>query len=128
MNIETLISKFIKFTIVGLIGLIIDFSVTFLLKEVIKINKFIANGFGFIIAATANYFLNRVWTFQSQNQHIIKEYSDFIIVSLIGLLINTFILWLILKKFKLNFYVAKAIAIIVTTLWNFTANLLITFN
>jgi len=124
MNI---IIKFIKFGFVGFIGLIIDFSITWLLKEKLKLNKFIANGTGFATAASVNYIINRVWTFQSANPDVKGEYFSFIIVSVIGLGINSFVLWFFIKKFKLNFYFAKLIAIGITTIWNFGANLLFTF-
>lgn len=122
-----LVTKFLKFGIVGFIGLLIDFSITWLLKEKLKVNKFIANGTGFAIAASVNYIINRVWTFQSSNPDVKTEYFSFIIVSVIGLGINSFVLWFFIKKFKMNFYVAKLLAIGVTTIWNFVANLLFTF-
>ena len=122
-----LLIKFIKFGIVGFVGLVIDFSITWLLKEKLKVNKFIANGFGFITAATVNYFINRIWTFQSKNLDIQTEYFNFIIVSIIGLGINSLVLWFLIKKFNLNFYISKLFAIIITTIWNFGANLLFTF-
>jgi putative flippase GtrA len=120
--------KLIKFSLVGLSGLIIDFGTTYLLKEKLKINKFIANAAGFSLAATSNYTFNRIWTFHSQNPQIFYEYSSFIIISILGLLINTFILWLLTRKGKYNFYLSKLLATIVTVAWNFTANFLITFN
>ena len=123
-----LILKFIKFVAVGFTGLAVDFSLTWLLKEKVKINKFVANGIGFMTAASTNYVLNRIWTFESVNPDIKGEYIDFILVSVIGLGINSLVLWLLIKKFKMNFYLAKLFAIIVTTIWNFIANLLITFN
>jgi putative flippase GtrA len=46
---------------------------------------------------------------------------------LIGLGINSLILWLVLKNFKINFYLAKIFAIAGATLWNFFANAYITF-
>ena len=122
-----LLIKFIKFGVVGFIGLIIDFSITWILKEKLKVNKFIANGAGFATAATVNYFINRIWTFQSTNPDVKAEYFSFIIVSVIGLGINSLALWFFIKKFKLNFYVAKLLAIGITTIWNFGANLLFTF-
>ena len=122
-----LLIKFIKFGVVGFIGLIIDFSITWLLKEKLKVNKFIANGSGFATAATVNYFINRVWTFQSTNPDVKGEYFSFIIVSVIGLGINSLALWFLIKKFKMNFYLAKLFAIGITTIWNFGANLLFTF-
>jgi putative flippase GtrA len=124
---EEVLIKFIKFGFVGLSGLVVDFGITWLFKEKFKIQKYIANGIGFSFAATSNYFLNRIWTFQSENPEIALEFSQFIFVSLIGLAINTLILWLIVTRFKFNFYLSKAFAIMVVMMWNFLANLYITF-
>lgn len=57
--------KFIKFCAVGGSGIIIDFGLTYMCKEMIKINRYLANAIGFITAATSNYVLNRIWTFES---------------------------------------------------------------
>ncbi|MCD4744872.1 MAG: GtrA family protein [Bacteroidales bacterium] len=119
--------KFIKFGIVGFSGLIVDFGITYICKEKIRIQKYISNAIGFIVAASTNYILNRIWTFQSHNPQIALEYSQFLIISLIGLGINTLILWLIVSKLKKNFYLSKLFAIAVVTIWNFLANAFITF-
>jgi len=119
--------KFIKFGIVGFSGLVLDFGTTWISKERLKIQKYIANAMGFTLAATSNYYLNRVWTFKSENPEIAIEFSQFLIVSLIGLAINTLILWLIVTKLKFNFYLSKVFAIMVVMLWNFFANLYFTF-
>jgi len=119
--------KLIKFGVVGFSGLFVDFGVTYLLRDIIKINQYVANAIGFCLAATSNYVLNRIWTFHSENPDITFEYLRFFGVSVIGLGINSLVLWMLVKKFKMKFYFAKAIAIGVTTLWNFVANLLYTF-
>lgn len=119
--------KFIKFGVVGFTGLIVDFGLTWISKEQLKIQKYVANAIGFSFAATSNYYLNRIWTFKSENPEIALEFYHFIMVSLIGLAINTLILWLIVTKLKFNFYISKVFAIIVVMLWNFFANLLFTF-
>jgi putative flippase GtrA len=118
--------KFLKFGITGLTGMVIDFSITFLLKEKLKVHRYLANSAGFTAAATSNYFLNRIWTFQSSNPRVITEYGSFFIISLIGLGINNLFLYIFEKKFK--FYMAKLFAIGVTMLWNFFANYYITFS
>jgi putative flippase GtrA len=117
--------KFLKFIIVGFSGMVIDFSVTILLKEKLKIHRYIANSAGFIAAATSNYFFNRWWTFHSTNPKIVAEYGTFIVISIIGLLINNLFLYLFEKK--MNFYLAKFLAIIVTSIWNFGANYYLNF-
>ena len=120
--------KFIKFGIVGFSGVFVDFGITYLTKEKLNIPKYIANAIGFTAAATTNYFFNRVWTFQSKNPEVMVEFTEFFIISLIGLGLNTLLLWILVSKFKMNFYFAKIFAIGLVTIWNFLANLLITFN
>lgn len=124
---KLLISKFLKFGIVGCSGMIIDLGITYLCKEILRINKFISNGIGFILAATSNYFLNRIWTFNSQSEEIGVQYIQFMIVSTIGLAINSLSLYFFNEKLKWNFYLSKLVAIAITTIWNFFGNLLFTF-
>lgn len=119
--------KFIKFGVVGFSGVFVDFGFTYVCKEWLKIPKYIANAIGFSIAATSNYFLNRIWTFASHDPKIMLEFSQFFAISLIGLLINTFVLWILVSRYKKHFYLSKLFAIAVVTLWNFLANYFITF-
>jgi putative flippase GtrA len=107
--------------------MIIDFGTTWLLKEKIKINKYIANSTGFILAASSNYLLNRLWTFHSINPRIATEYVSFILISIVGLAINNLIIFLLNEKMKINFYLSKLFAIGVVTVWNFFMNYVITF-
>jgi len=121
-----LIYKFLRFAIVGFSGLLVDFIITYIFKERFKVNKYISNSIGFIVAASSNYILNRIWTFKSSNPEIFTEYTSFLVISLIGLAINNYFLYLFEKRF--NFYLSKLFAIIITTGWNFIANYLVTFS
>ena len=124
---KLLISRFIKFGVVGCSGMIIDFGTTYLCKEKLRLNKYLSNCIGFILAATSNYFLNRIWTFESHKEEIAVQYMQFMVVSTIGLGINSLVLYLLADKLKWNFYFSKLIAIATTTIWNFFANMLFTF-
>lgn len=122
-----LISKFVRFCIVGLSGMIVDYSLTYFGKEKLKINKYVANGIGFVCAATTNFFLNKFWTFHDSNPDELIQYSKYLGIALIGLGINTLVIYLLVNKKDMNFYLAKLIAIAVAILWNFTANYNFTF-
>ncbi len=125
---EALIRKFMRFAAVGFSGLMIDYGITAFSKEILRIPKYVANAMGFIVAASSNYYLNRIWTFHSQNPEIMLEFSWFLLISIIGLAINTLILWTVIRNWKFNFYISKAFAIAVVTLWNFMANATYTFH
>ncbi|HAM11333.1 MAG: glycosyl transferase family 2 [Bacteroidetes bacterium GWF2_41_9] len=122
-----MISKFLKFCVVGSSGMVIDFGTTWLLKERIKINKYAANSTGFILAASSNYFLNRIWTFQNHDPAIATQYISFILISVVGLGINNLVIYLLNDRLRYNFYLSKLFAIAVVTIWNFLMNFIITF-
>ena len=123
-----MIVQFIKFCVVGGTGVIVDFGLTFLFKEKLKINKYIANSFGFIAAASSNFLLNRIWTFENTDPNISNQYLLFFFFSLIGLSINNAVIYLVLKYKNINFYLVKICAIGVVTIWNFFMNFFFTFH
>ncbi len=124
---KSMLLKFLKFGVVGFSGVFVDFGITYLLREKAKIQQFVANAIGFCVAASSNYILNRIWTYESQNPQMLFEFGQFFFFSLIGLALNTLILWILVKKVKWNFYFSKLCAIGVVTIWNFIINTLITF-
>lgn len=119
--------KFLKFCAVGFSGMVLDFGTTWTMKEKLKINKYIANSCGFILAASSNYILNRVWTFESHRTQIVSEYFSFVGISVAGLALNNLIVYIFSDKLKWNFYLSKFFAIVVVTIWNFGMNFIITF-
>lgn len=122
-----LLVKFLKFGIVGALGVVVDFGVTWVLKEQLRLNKYIANSAGFACAVVSNYFLNRFWTFHSADPHVGVQFAKFTVVALIGLGMNNAIIYYLTEKRKVKFYTAKLVATGVVMLWNFGANYLFTF-
>jgi putative flippase GtrA len=120
-------SQLIKFGLVGITGMGLDFGTTWLLKEKLKINKFIANAAGFWIAVVNNFFLNKYWTFDNQNPIATEQFVKFLVISIVGLGINSLLLFILLKKIKGNFYLVKLAVIGLVFFWNFSANYLYTF-
>ena len=119
--------KFIKFGIVGVSGVVVDFGVTWLLKEKARLNQYVANSSGFMCAVLNNYVLNRVWTFHSQDTAVGMQFARFFGVALIGLGMNNALIYFFNERQKLPFYTSKGIATVIVMLWNFGANYLFTF-
>lgn len=132
MDIKATLLKFVKFGIVGASGMLVHGGVLYLLRDVAQWNTFISNTAGFVTAATTNYLLNRIWTFQSKERQVGIEYAKFFLVSLVGLGINNATLWAGGRLFPewnndWRFYILWVVAVGVTTLWNFFGNMLFTF-
>lgn len=137
MEWRPLITKFVKFAVVGASGAVIDFGLTALCKGIFSIPELLSNAIGFTVAATSNYFLNRVWTWRSTSKEVGVEYAKFFFVSLVGLGLNSLIVFM-LKDTSIvppfvetgldwDFWVAKIVATGIVMVWNFMANNLFTF-
>ena len=122
-----LINVLLKFSLIGIIGVVINFLITFLLKEYLKVNKYVSNSFGYLIAISFNFLANKFFTFKSDSSEIYDEVFKFIIVTSIGILINHIIVYLLTEKKNMNFYFSKIAAVIVVFIWNFILHSIFTF-
>jgi len=124
---KTLIYKFLKFGTVGLSGMLVDFGITFLFKEKFRLNKYISNTCGFFAAASSNFILNRMWTFQSDDPQVAFQFLKFLSLSTVGVLLSNGIIYLLHGRWRWNFYFAKLISIGIVLFWNFFASYFFTF-
>ena len=125
---EAVLIILLKFILIGIGGTVIDFGITFLLKEKAKVNKYLANSSGYVVAASSNYIFNRIWAFDNNNPEILRQYLIFLTISLIGLGALNLFIWIFHEKLKTNFYVAKVIALFIVLIWTFLAHYFISFS
>ena len=119
--------RFLKFGISGLVGICIDFSITWLCKEKFGLNKYLSNSLGFCVAVMNNFLLNRYWTFANNNMPFKNQLIKFLLVSITGLGINNLLIYLLVNNAKKNFYLLKLIVVGLVFFWNFFANSFFTF-
>jgi len=140
-----IVFQFAKFILVGGLNTLIDFGMLNLLMWLTGIYKgsFIIglNAISFLTAVTNSYLWNKFWTFkeereaQVEKESVGKEFSQFVVVSLIGISLNTAIVY-----FTTTFVnpilglspvvwanLAKAIATVVSLIWNFLGYKFIVF-
>lgn len=119
--------KLIRFGMVGFSGVFIDVGITWICREKLRLSKYVSSSIGFTLATVSNYLFNHYWTFKKNNPAEIMEFGRFFFVALIGLLLSNLIIYLLADKLKLNFYLAKCVAIVIVSFWNFMANYFYTF-
>ena len=121
------IKQFVKFSIVGAMNTIIDFSVFTLFFSHFHWHYLVANIMALLVAGTGSYIFNRRWTFQSQDTRWHHQLAKFMVVLGLGFSLNEFLLYLFVEHGHLHPLVAKAGAVVLVLFFNFFANRLWTF-
>jgi putative flippase GtrA len=144
--------RFVKFCVVGTIGTAIDFGVLNLLYNVLGLHQALSNTISVSAATINNYTWSRFWVYpETKHQGGARKFVQFVIVSLIALLLNTGILWIVdhwlfsepgllgglvapvarqvgMEHSVLSSNIAKVIATGIVLFWNFFANRVWTFS
>ena len=116
---KNLIIQIIKFSIVGVIATIIDFSVLMLLKEVVHLDVLVASALSFCVSVVANYILSMLFVFKGGKNGKIKEFIIFVVLSVGGLLLNQLLMWLGTEILAVYYLWVKVLACVFVPIYNF---------
>ena len=116
---KKLIIQLIKFGIVGVIATLIDLAVLMLLKEFMRVDVLAASAVAFSVSVIANYILSMLFVFKSRGNSKVKEFLVFVILSIGGLLLNQFIMWLGTEIMTAYYLWVKAFALVFVPIYNF---------
>jgi putative flippase GtrA len=132
--------QFVKFCIIGFTSTVIDFAILNLLIRRFGVHWAIASVISFTFAVTNGFIWNSLWTFRgmgSAKRH--EQYIKFVAVNIVGLLLNLGIIKTILilingsilhsgPQNPTHVNMAKCVAIVFVSIWNFFANKKWTFS
>jgi putative flippase GtrA len=122
------LSRLIRFAIVGLSGVFVDLGGFYVLHTLLGWVLTPSAILSTEVAIINNFFWNDVWTFgdmsvqQKLGTQRLQRFFKFNLICFFGLIFNSLIVNLLFYKFEMNEYMAKMIAIICVTLWNFSLN------
>lgn len=121
------VRQFVKFGIVGLSSTVIDWGIYLFLTRIFGIFYLMAKMLSFSVAVLNSYIWNRRWTFRSNDPQKLKQFIKFLTISLVGLVINSTIMYIAVEHLKLNDIYGLFLATAIVLSWNFLANKFYTF-
>lgn len=122
INSDSGIMQFIKYFGVGAIAAIVNIGMLYVFTDILQIHYIISNILSFTLGLITNYILSKKWVFKNEN--IKNKKIEFIIYALIGVLglaLDTFLLYIIVDKKGLHYILGKIISTIIVFVWNFIA-------
>jgi putative flippase GtrA len=128
------LKRFVKFAMVGVTGLAVDYAVLNVLAHVFHVESWLAMAVAFIVAATNNFIWNIAWVYPESRQEFWRHFPTFLAVNAVGLGINELILFLCEAPIErlagsavIGLNLTKGIAAMVVMVWNFLINRFVTF-
>ena len=124
---DLIVFQFGRFLVVGGIATALQYAVLIALTAGAGVQPLLASSIGFVASATANYTLNRRFTFHSDVDYV-AGLERFLIIAGVGLTLNAAVMAAATAVAGANYIVAQLVATAVVLLWNFHANRLWTFS
>jgi len=127
--LNSFIKQLFKFAFVGAIGTIVNLSILYILTEFFHVYYILSEMIAFSAASLNNYILDKIWTFKEEiREKIINKYFRFLIISLVALVVNISILFILVEFYEIWYIFAEIGAICCAFLVNFFGNKIWTFN
>ncbi len=119
---KELIAQFMKFGVVGVIAFIIDFGVMVFLTEVFAVPYLISTTIAFTVSVIFNYVASMRYVFvRKDDMSRRREFIIFVLLSVIGLVLNDVFMWLLVDFFFIDYRISKIITTVLVAIWNFVS-------
>lgn len=112
------IKDFFLYLIVGGIATISEWIIFFILDKC-SIYYIAATIIAYMLSTFVNWLAGRVLVFKESNQSFIKEIISIYVSSIIGLLLNLFLMWIAVDLLKVNKMLSKIAATAIVFIYNF---------
>jgi putative flippase GtrA len=120
-TMNNLLMQLFKFGLVGVVATVLDFLFLFLFTDVFGMYYLLSAAVSFVLSTLFNYVASMRFVFNSKfsKDEKTKELLLFTILSVIGLLLNQFLMWFFVEKIALYYMLAKIVATFFVMAWNF---------
>lgn len=118
--------KLIRFSIVGVGNTLVNWSI-FIILNAFGVYYIISNIIAYTIATVNSYIWNSLWVFKYGQGLNINTSVKFFILNLVGLTVNTTIMYILVDILNFNKFIALVIASVLVVMMNYTINKLWVF-
>ena len=119
MKNKSIFTQLFRFIVVGAVATVFDFIILVILKELLKMDLLLSSAISFLLSTVLNYVLSMSFVFKGKTGNKTKEFVLFLLLSLSGLLVNQFIMWLGTQFFVWHYIAVKLFAVCFVTVYNF---------
>tara|TARA_Y100000310_G_scaffold309442_1_gene353532 strand:+ start:224 stop:634 length:411 start_codon:yes stop_codon:yes gene_type:complete len=112
-------TQFAKFLVVGTVGMIINLGSLYFLVEFLDLYYMIGATISFILSITHNFFFNKIWSFRNKKSEYKKQYGQYLLISILSMLIGLGLLNLIVELLGIWYFFAQIFAVMIAGINSF---------
>ena len=115
--------QFFRYVFVGGIATIVDWSILFLLTDIVSIYYLFYACFSFLAGLIVNFLLSKLMVFKTEEAKVngVLEFVAYAIIGAVGLGLTELIMFGFTDCLKFHYMMSKAIATAMTLVWNYIA-------
>lgn len=128
--IKKLNREIIAYLICGVITTLVNYVVFFVARKYLSLSLVSANVLAFIVAVSEAYITNKFFVYQQYSLHpevVFKEFTSFVSLRLVSMLIETALLYVLVKYLYLSEYIVKIGVSVLIVILNYFFGKFITF-
>lgn len=114
-----LLNQIFKFGLVGGTAFVIDYVLLYLCTDFLDIHYLVSSIISFTVSVIFNYILSVKWVFDVKTKQDTSDFIVFIILSVIGLGINSLIMYVMVEIFDVYYMLSKIVSTAVVMIYNF---------
>ena len=126
-NKQQFIKQFISYLFVGGGATIVEWVGFWIFDHCLHIQYLVATALAFFFSTFANWLFGRLLTFKNSDKNIILELLQIYLTSIIGLLFNLIIMYVLVSKFSFPDMLSKIVATGIVFFYNFLVRKLIIY-
>ena len=125
--VRLLSSSFVKYALVGVVGLVVDMGLFYVFHIVLKIDYILSNIMSSSLAVVNNFILNSIFTFKVKDK-LFYRFISFFSIALAGMALSSGMLAVMIAGMGMNSMVSKAISVFVVAMIQYFVNKKLTFS
>jgi putative flippase GtrA len=114
-------SSFLKYALIGCLGLVVDMGLFYFFTKVLSINYLVSNVMSSSLAVLHNFILNSWITFKVKDKLLLR-FISFYSIALAGMAVSSGMLALFIEVFHMDDMISKAISVFVVALLQYFVN------
>ena len=128
---QGIVGQFLRYFVTGGLAFIVDFGAFALALYYFDIHYLVANLIGLMAGNVVNYLLTVGWVFSTEKRkmekHVVLEVVVFVTISLVGMGLNEFLMYVFVGLLAIQEMVSKVGAAIIVLVYNFLERKFILF-